>query len=95
MDLHENTTYRVRSREGLSDGWVQERGLREGCSTSPILFNVFHQAVMRQAEKERKRDDREVGVKWRCSGELVRGNRNVGKRVFGGERGQHFVGLVC
>ena len=29
------------------------RGLTEGCPSSPILFNVYHQAPMRIAKKER------------------------------------------
>ena len=52
MDLHETTEYKVRGREGVSEAWISARGLRKGCSTSPILFNVYHQAVMRQAEGE-------------------------------------------
>ena len=46
MDMYESTEYAIRGREGGSDPWVPERGLREGCPSSPILFNVFHQAVM-------------------------------------------------
>ena len=64
MDLHEGTEYKVRGREGLSDGWMPARGLREGCSTSPILFNIFHQAVMRQAKEKRNNGNEEVGVTW-------------------------------
>ena len=64
-DLHESTEYMVRGREGMSERWMPERGLREGCSTSPILFNVYHQAVMRQAEMERAVHGGAVGVAWR------------------------------
>ena len=66
VGLHETTEYQVRGRgrEGFSEGWVPARGLREGCATSPVLFNVFHQAVMRQAEEAREREE-EVGVGWR------------------------------
>ena len=45
IDLHEATEYAVRGKEGDSEVWVPERGLREGCPSSPILFNIFHQAV--------------------------------------------------
>ena len=55
QDLHESTEYKVRGKDRESETWVPERGLREGCPSSPGLFNVFHQAVMRVAEKERRK----------------------------------------
>ena len=68
-DLHEATRYAVKGRGGESETWLPERGLREGCPTSPTLFNVFHQAVMRRAESARKevaeREGKQVGVRWR------------------------------
>ena len=64
-DLHESTTYKVRGKDGTSEKWAPARGLREGCSTSPILFNIYHQAVMRQAEEKREeRGHRGVIWKW-------------------------------
>ena len=69
-DLHETTRYKIKSREGCSEAWTPNRGLREGCPTSPPLFNIFHQVVMRLASKARKRKademDNEVGIsiKW-------------------------------
>ena len=60
-DLHETTEYRVRGKAGLSEEWVPERGLREGCPSSPPLFNIFHQAVMRVARKERLKLAEETG----------------------------------
>ena len=59
VDLHEMTEYRVKGSEGLSEGWMPVRGLREGCPTSPILFNIYHQAVMRQALEARGAEGRE------------------------------------
>ena len=53
MDLHETTAYVVKGKEGDSDQWIPQRGLREGCPTSPVLFNVFHQAVIQAAERKR------------------------------------------
>ena len=64
-DLHETTEYRVKGREGMSTAWLPARGLREGCSTSPILFNIYHQAVMRQAGEARVANERDVGVEWK------------------------------
>ena len=55
QDLHESTEYEVRGKEGNLDPWVLERGLTEGCPSSPGLFNVYHQAPMRLAKKERKK----------------------------------------
>ena len=52
--LHEQTQYRVKGREGLSEPWTPQRGLREGCATSPILFNVYHSEAMKRAAEERK-----------------------------------------
>ena len=40
--LHENTQYRVKGKENMSTEWIPQRGLREGCATSPILFNIYH-----------------------------------------------------
>ena len=51
--LHEETSYRIKSREGLSEPWIPLRGLREGCPSSPPLFNVYHGASMRSATKKR------------------------------------------
>ena len=82
MDLHESTEYVVRGKEGNSEPWVPARGLREGCPSSPILFNIYHQAVMRVAVEERKeeaeRNGREVGVcyKW------VPGSALPGERLW-------------
>ena len=66
--LHENTEYRVKGRQGLSEKWQPLRGLREGCATSPILFNVYHAEAMKLASEARKdnADQRgqECGLTW-------------------------------
>jgi hypothetical protein len=62
MNLHETTEYRVKSREGESDPWIPQRGLREGCPSSPPLFNIFHQVSMRLATRARKRRADEMGL---------------------------------
>ena len=79
IDLHESTEYKVRGKEGVSETWMPERGLREGCSTSPALFNIYHQAVMHQGEAARRsRDGGEVGVAWRW----VPGGSFAGAKVW-------------
>ena len=66
MDLHETTEYKVKGWGGVSESWTPARGLREGCSTSPILFNIYHQAVMRQAGEAREVvGGGQVGVEWK------------------------------
>ena len=55
-DLHESTAYKVRSNREVSSQWIPQRGLREGCPSLPILFNLFHQVVLRAAELEREDD---------------------------------------
>ena len=68
-DLHEYTSYRVKGQDGERTECIPQRGLREGCATSLIIFDIFHQAVMRIADKQRTEEarerDREVGVGWR------------------------------
>ena len=59
----------MKGRGGDSTAWLPERGLREGCPTSPCLFDIYHQVVMRSAERARKEKaegrGEQVGVKWR------------------------------
>ena len=73
-DLHEMTEYKVRGKKGFSDTWVPERGLREGCPSSPPLFNLFHQAVMRVAVKMREKNAIERGVEAGVTFKWVPGN---------------------
>ena len=60
--LHECTEYKIRGKMAYSEPWVPDRGLREGCPSSPILFNIYHQVVMRVAAIERRRRAGEVGL---------------------------------
>ena len=63
----------------------------ERCSTSPILFNVYHQAVMRQAEVARERGVRMQELDG--DGCLVDRSR-VGRLGEGGEECKT-VSLTC
>ena len=68
MALHETTEYKVKGAQDISSPWNPQKGLREGCPTSPILLNIFHQTVMRVAEVERLQkgidEERDVGIEW-------------------------------
>ena len=44
--LHEHTCFRVFVHNGYSSSWFTNRGLREGCPSSPVLFSIFHHAVL-------------------------------------------------
>ena len=67
-DLHEFTSYRARGKERDSTKFIPQRGLQEGCATSPFMFNIFHQAVIRVAEKERafeaEKNNKQVDIEW-------------------------------
>lgn len=80
QDLHETTHYKIKSREGTSSSWAPERGLKEGCPSSPILFNAFHQPVMRIARRERKRKADEMGMEMGIPFMFVPGNSFPGNR---------------
>ena len=68
QNLHERTEYKVKGRVSMSEAWEPQRGLREGCATSPILFNIYHACVMKLAEKERsnqaKGNNMSIGIPW-------------------------------
>ena len=67
-DLHEFTSYRVREEESDSMEFILQRRLREGCTTSPVIFNIFHLVVIRVAEKERagetEKRSKKIGIEW-------------------------------
>ena len=66
--LHEHTEYRIRVEGELSEGWMPDRRLREGCRSSPPLFNVYHDAVMEDFRARRikaaNEKGQEPGLRW-------------------------------
>ena len=68
QDLYEFTEYKVRGHERDSSSFFPQRRLREGYPTSPVIFNIFHQAAMRVATEMRKEKANEkgldAGIRW-------------------------------
>ena len=94
VDLHETIEYKVHGKESMSSAWEPARGLREDCSSSPILFNIYHQAVMRQTGKQKHTQARAAACvsEWGLNGDGYqvvrlrgqahgRGNRSEAKEV--------------
>ena len=76
--LHDHTTFQVFIHNGYSSPWLTERGLREGCPSSPVLFSVFPFAVMSTFRKRRQANAEALstvpGVPWcfKVDGRLTR-----------------------
>ena len=93
--LHAHTDYCVRILGGVSSTWKPDRGLREGCPSSPVLFNIFHDGVMQDFRARRaeaaERDGRKPGIVWhyKVDGRIKRTNRvrktKWGDKGFKGE----------
>ena len=89
-------SYKVRVHSGFSKAFILERGLREGCPSSPVLFNIYHAAVMMDFRAGRKEASSQglmdEGVDWvaQVDGGLFRprSSRKKGRfqlrTVFGG-----------
>lgn len=46
IDLHDMTQYKALERNGMNMTWLLAVSFTEGCSTSPILFNIYHLTVL-------------------------------------------------
>ena len=79
--LHEHTRFKVFVHNGYSSEWLTDRGLREGCPSSPILFSIFHHAVLLTFRCRRKRSaepsNLQPGIPWKfkVDGHLTRPGR--------------------
>ncbi len=66
--LHQYTAYKVKYMGAIPQTWMPLPGLREGCPSSPPLFNVYHDAVMQDFRVRRKRKAEELnrtsGLRW-------------------------------
>ena len=61
--LHELTRYAVRIHGGVSSEYEADKGLREGCPSSPPFFNLYHQGVMEDFRIRRRQLAQQTGHK--------------------------------
>ena len=59
--LHNHTVFSIRTSGVVSEKYAADRGLKEGCPSSPPLFNINHQAVPCDFRARRKRKAEEQG----------------------------------
>ena len=66
--IHEHTGMKVKYQGDTSSEYLPDRGLREGCPSSPILFNIYHDAVMQdfrtRREVKAKQEGWQPGIEW-------------------------------
>ena len=60
--IHEGTASKVRLQGFEPNSFVPERGLREGCPSSPILFNAYHHCIMEVFRARRGRQAESLGL---------------------------------
>ena len=60
--LHEHTAYAVKMHGDVSEKWTPDRGLREGCPSSLVLFNMYHDGVMKDFRAQREAEAKEKGL---------------------------------
>ena len=63
--IHEHTGMKVKIQGGTSTTYLPDRGLREGCPSSPILFNIYHDAVMQDFRSRMGRTGTAKGMETR------------------------------
>ena len=76
--LHNHTQFHIKLDGVLSHNYEADRGLKEGCPSSPPLFNLYHQAVLHNFRARRKRSATAAGltpgIQWKIfvDGKLTR-----------------------
>ena len=67
-DFLELTACKVEDSTSDISTFHPQRSLREGCASSPILFNIYHQALIRKYQQKKEKSSRlrcrEARVKW-------------------------------
>ncbi|CAK0847212.1 unnamed protein product [Prorocentrum cordatum] len=77
--VHEQTFYVVRTGAGDASPYVLQRGLREGCPTSGILYTVFHNVVLWRLREE-LRDEQKVHLHFNRARPLPRATEQPDER---------------
>jgi len=54
MNLHNKQSVFVRIGESLSESCMFSKGVRQGCTLSPLVYNLYDEAMMREALYEVK-----------------------------------------
>lgn len=91
MALHDHTDYRVKVYGDVSSAWRPSRGLREGCPSSPPVFNIYHDAVMRdfrvRGRAAAAAQDEAPGVEWAYKVTARLGPKNADRTQSSGDSG--------
>ena len=84
--LHNHTASSVRFEGHQSSEVIPERGLREGCPSSPILFNIYHDCIMEVFRARRARKALEMdaapGIYWsyKVDGKVGETKKMIGRK---------------
>ncbi|MGL5636332.1 MAG: RNA-directed DNA polymerase, partial [Bacteroidales bacterium] len=48
--MYENTTLRIRIGNQTGESFQYKRGVRQGCPTSPLLFNIYYDSILKEMD---------------------------------------------